>query len=58
MLVTTIGALLWQAYGAMTAETGPKWFLSGICSLLIVLAAAVLAEAWPSLRARTQSQAP
>jgi len=61
MLATTIGALLWQIHGAITAvdpATGgaePKWFLAGIGVALIVLAALVLAEAAPHLRRRPAS---
>jgi len=51
MLVTTLGALLWQIHDAITAVnpvTGagqPKWLLAGIGVVLILLALLVLGEA-------------
>jgi carbon starvation protein len=47
MLATTIGALLWQGYAALTrgGEQGPDYFLAALCAVLIVLAALVFAEA-------------
>jgi carbon starvation protein len=50
MLATTIGALLWQIYAALThgGDRGPDWFLAVLCTVLIVLAALVFAEARPS----------
>jgi carbon starvation protein len=54
MLVTTIGALVWQIQGALAGvgRKGPDWFLAGLCAVLIALAVAVSLEAWTSLRAR------
>jgi carbon starvation protein len=47
MLVTTLGALVWQIHGAVTGvgRDGPDWFLAGLCGVLIVLAIAVTLEA-------------
>jgi carbon starvation protein len=62
LLVTTLGALVWQIFGALQAtnpETGavePRFFMVGICGVLIFLALAVLAEAATALRARSGSQ--
>jgi carbon starvation protein len=55
MLVTTIGALVWQIQVALegVGRKGPDWFLAGLCAVLIVLAAAVSLEAWATLRAGT-----
>ncbi|MCG6920535.1 MAG: carbon starvation protein A [Acidobacteria bacterium] len=52
MLVTTIGALVWQVHGAVTGvgREGPDWFLAGLCAILIVLAVAVSFEARVALR--------
>lgn len=52
MLVTTIGALVWQIRGALAGvgRDGPDWFLAGLCSVLIVLALAVSFEARGALR--------
>ncbi len=52
MLVTTIGALVWQIRGALAGigRHGPDWFLAGLCSVLIVLALAVSFEARGALR--------
>lgn len=51
MLVTTIGALVWQIHGAVTGvgRDGPDWFLAGLCSVLIMLAVAVTLEARQAL---------
>jgi len=58
MLVTTIGALVWQIRGALAGvgRDGPDWFLAGLCSVLIVLALAVSFEARGALR-RTSASA-
>jgi carbon starvation protein len=47
MLATTIGALLWQAYGALFrgGGKGPDYLLVALCAVLIVLAVLVFAEA-------------
>ena len=52
MLVTTIGALVWQIRGALAGvgRDGPDWFLAALCSVLIVLAGAVSFEARGALR--------
>ncbi|MFO7947396.1 MAG: carbon starvation protein A [Armatimonadota bacterium] len=49
MLITTVAALAYQAYGFFVAET-PNYVLGSICALLIVLALYVSAEAVPRLR--------
>jgi carbon starvation protein len=53
MLVTTVGALVWQIQAAITGvgRDGPDWFLAGLCAVLIVLALAVSFEARGALRA-------
>jgi carbon starvation protein len=60
MLVTTIGALVWQIQGALAGvgRKGPDWFLAGLCAVLIALAVAVSLEAWTSLRARARPPVP
>jgi carbon starvation protein len=52
MLVTTVGALVWQIHAALTGvgREGPDWFLAGLCGVLIVLAVAVTFEARGALR--------
>ncbi len=52
MLVTTIGALVWQIRSALSGvgRDGPDWFLAGLCGVLIVLALAVSFEARGALR--------
>jgi carbon starvation protein len=52
MLVTTIGALVWQIRGALAGvgRDGPDWFLAGLSGVLIVLAVAVSLEARGALR--------
>ncbi len=52
MLVTTVGALVWQIHAAITGvgRDGPDWFLAGLCAVLIVLALAVSFEARGALR--------
>lgn len=45
MLVTTLGALAWQAWAALTRPAGPDVFLAALCALLVVLAGLVAAEA-------------
>jgi carbon starvation protein len=58
MLVTTIGALVWQIRGALSGvgREGPDWFLAALCAVLIVLALAVAFEARGAL-ARTTKRA-
>jgi len=52
MLVTTIGALVWQIRGALAGvgREGPDWFLAGLCAVLVALAVAVSFEARGALR--------
>jgi carbon starvation protein len=52
MLVTTIGALVWQALAAIqgVGREGPDWFLAALCAVLIALAVAVSLEARGALR--------
>ena len=52
MLVTTIGALVWQIRSALSGvgRDGPDWFLAGLCGVLIILALAVSFEARGALR--------
>ena len=50
MVITTIGALGWQAYRFVTADT-PNWFLGGASLVLIGLAMFVGNEALQALRA-------
>ena len=55
MLVTTIGALAYQAYGFVThiAETGiwqPQWLLGGVSMVLVALALYVGVEALARVR--------
>jgi carbon starvation protein len=52
MLVTTIGALVWQIKGALAGvgREGPDWFLAGLCAVLVALAVAVSFEARGALR--------
>jgi carbon starvation protein len=57
LLVTTLGALIWQVFGAITADE-PRFFLAGICGVLIVLALLVLAEAGAMLKARAGEPTP
>ncbi|MGE5176178.1 MAG: carbon starvation protein A [Hyphomicrobiales bacterium] len=54
MLATTIGALVWQLYGALArgGGKGPDWFLAFLCGVLIVLAVLVVGEARGAMRAR------
>jgi carbon starvation protein len=49
MLVTTLAALGWQVWGALT-QAKPDLFLAGLGIVLVVLALAVLREAVPALR--------
>lgn len=49
MLATTIAALGWQVWGALT-QAKPDLFLAGLGIVLVVLAMAVLREAVPALR--------
>lgn len=49
MLATTIAALAWQVWGALT-QAKPDLFLAGLGIVLVVLALAVLREAVPALR--------
>lgn len=58
MLVTTVGALVWQIYGALTRAGGPDYFLAGLCTVLVVLAVLVLAEARGVLAAARKPAAP
>jgi carbon starvation protein len=44
MLVTTLGALVWQIAGALSRAGGPDYFVAGLCAVLVALAAAVLWE--------------
>jgi carbon starvation protein len=55
MLVTTVGALVWQIYAAVLGigREGPDWFFAGLCAVLIVLAVAVSLEAREALRIST-----
>jgi carbon starvation protein len=57
MLVTTIGALVWQVHGALSGigREGPDWFLAALCAVLIVLALAVTFEARGALRRAPRS---
>lgn len=61
MLVTTLGALVWQIQAAISGvgRDGPDWFLAGLCTVLIVLALAVALEArsilWPPTRSAPTS---
>jgi carbon starvation protein len=63
MMVTTLGALVWQIRIALRAAdpaTGaprPDWFIAGLCVVLILLAVLVLAEAWPTWKRRRESWA-
>ena len=52
MLVTTVGALVWQIQAAVrgVGREEPDWFLAGLCGVLIVLAVAVSLEARGALR--------
>ena len=52
MIVTTIGALGWQAYNFFTADA-PNIFLGSAALVLIVLALYVGSEGWRTLRGRT-----
>jgi carbon starvation protein len=58
MLLTTVAALLWQVYGALTRPAGPDYFLAGLCAVLVGLAIAVLAEARGVLGSARRSSAP
>ncbi|MCL4818400.1 MAG: carbon starvation protein A [Vicinamibacteria bacterium] len=49
MLATTVAALGWQVWGALT-QAKPNLFLAGLGIVLVVLAMAVLREAVPALR--------
>ncbi|NIP99559.1 MAG: carbon starvation protein A, partial [Nitrospinaceae bacterium] len=51
MVVTTIGALAWQAYRFFTAPQ-PNWFLGSAALLLIGLAMFVGLEALQALKVR------
>lgn len=59
MLATTIGALLWQIYGAVSRGSGkgPDWFLAALCAVLVVLALLVIAEARGAHRERRAREA-
>jgi carbon starvation protein len=51
MIATTSAALVWQMLEALRAVDAsgahqPKWFLAGICLVLLVLAVLVVTEAW------------
>ncbi len=54
MLVTTIGAFIWQIAGALSpgGAKRPDWIIVGIDLVLVALALFVLAEAWAVLRGR------
>jgi len=53
MLVTTVGALLWQIYSSLAGRgpAGPDWFLASLCLVLVLLALLVSVEAKGALRA-------
>lgn len=56
MLLTTVGALLWQIKGSLERAGGPDYFLAGLCAVLVALAAAVFWEVrgfWGSFRGRS-----
>ncbi len=59
MLVTTVGAFVYQIYGSLVATVdgrwSPRWFIAGVDLVLLVLAAFVLLEAWPVLRSLRRS---
>jgi carbon starvation protein len=59
MLVTTIGALAWQLYAALTrgGGAGPDYFLAFLCAILIVLALLVTAEARSAMTPRVSPSA-
>jgi len=61
MLVTTLGALLWQILGALNRTSNgaaaPDLFLASLCAVLVALAAAVLVEARAALRASVRTEA-
>jgi carbon starvation protein len=57
MLVTTVGALLWQIY-ASTVAARPDWFLAGLCAVLVLLAVLVSAEVRRAYRAVPRQAAP
>lgn len=56
MLVTTLAALGWQTWGALTQAT-PNLFLAGLGIVLVVLALAVLHETSAALRPGPKSSA-
>lgn len=56
MLVTTLAALGWQTWGALT-QTPPDLFLAGLGIVLVALALAVLREAGAALRPGARSSA-
>jgi len=60
LLVTTVAALVWQIAGALegVGREGPDWFMAGLCTVLIVLAAAVAFEARGALRRVRTDPAP
>lgn len=53
MLITTVGALLWQIYAATVGrgQARPDWFLAGLCTVLVLLAALVSTEVRRAFRA-------
>jgi carbon starvation protein len=55
MLVTTLGALVWQLYAALTGDAG-GWVIVAVDALLIVLALFVLLEAWALLRRQREAR--
>lgn len=63
MLLTTVGAFLWQVARSLFAadpETGawrPDWLMAGLGIVLVALAVSVLVEAWRVVRARPAAAA-
>ena len=55
MLLTTLGALVWQIYGSLTAPS-PNWLIAVIDAALMLLSLFVLSEAWGLLRRPRRGQ--